>query len=173
MGDNPYDSGDDVYGDGVPLLTGGGGAAAFHEHTDSSVVVEGTQDTPNVSIPDSFVAAPRFVLPQPPHASMPPGKRAAHDRLKPSWAPFLPNVHRCYDENSRAIAHVAWEFVSPLELWAIVTSKLLGAGKIGSMAYYKNTAVGHVHELLKKFVRMANDDTVTQKVPIPSLKRIF
>jgi hypothetical protein len=108
MGDNFYDSGDDVYGDGVPLLTGGGGAAAFHEHTDSSVVVEGTQDTPNVSIPDSFVAAPRFVLPQPPNASMPPGKRAAHDRLKPSWTTFLPNVHRNLPLLRRDIAcHIA------------------------------------------------------------------
>jgi hypothetical protein len=171
MGDS--DSGDNVYGDCVPLLTGGGGAAAFHEHTDSPVVVQGTQDTLNVSIPDSFVAAPRFLLPQPPHASMPPGKRAAHDRLKPSWATLLPNVHRCYDENSRAIAHVAWEFVMPLEVWAIVTSQLLGAGRLGSMAWFKNTAVGHVHELLKKFVQMANDDDVTHKVPISSLQRVF
>jgi hypothetical protein len=159
------DSEENVYGDGVPLLTGGGGAPAFYEQTDSSVVVCGTQDTLNVSIPDSFVAAPRFLLPQPPHASMPSGKRAAHDRLKPSWATLLSNVHRCYDESSRAIAHVAWEFVSPLEVWAIITSQFLGAGRRGSMAWFKNAAVEHVHELLKKFVQMANDDSVTHKVP--------
>jgi hypothetical protein len=158
------DSEGNVYGDDVPLLTGGGGAAAFYEETDSPVVVHGTQNT--VSIPDSFAAAPRFLLPQPPHASMPPGNRAAHDRLKPCWATLLSNVHRCYDENSRAIAHVAWEFVSPLEVWAIITSQLLGAGRRGSMAWFKNAAVEHVHELLKRFVQMANDDSVTNKVPI-------
>jgi hypothetical protein len=161
-----------IYSD-EPLLSRGTGTGPFYVEThDSSVVVDGTQQTLNVSIPDSFVPAPRFVLPQPPLASMPPGTRAAHDRLKPSWATFLPNVHRCYDENSRAIAHVAWEFVTPPEVWAIVTSQLLGAGRLGSMAWFKNTAVGHVHELLKKFVQVANDDNVAQKVPIPSLQRV-
>ena len=160
---------DNVY-HGIPLLTTGrGGAAPFCVNEDDNI--PGTPST--VVIPDSFVPLARFQLPQAPHASMPPGQRQAHDRLKPSWVKVFNNVHRFYDDKSRAIAHVAWEFVDAQEVWAIVTCKFIGAGKLETMAWFKNTAVSWVHDLLKKFVSMANDVSITQKVPIPSFPRFL
>ena len=67
-------------------------------------------------------------LPGPPAATILPGQRQAHDRLKPLYAPVFPNVHRVYDEKSRAVAHIAWQFANADEIWSIVNCKLLGAG---------------------------------------------
>ena len=67
-------------------------------------------------------------LPGPPAAIILPGQRQAHDRLKPLYAPVFPNVHRVYDEKSRAVAHIAWQFANADEIWSIVNCKLLGAG---------------------------------------------
>jgi hypothetical protein len=87
-----------------------------------------------------------------------------HDKLKPSLAATFPNLHRFYDSNSRAIAHVAWDFVSPEEVWAIVTCKLLGAGRIETMAWFKHAALSHVHSLLSKYVSINHDQATKQKV---------
>ena len=137
--------------------------------SETAFEVQGTQSSQPVSIPDSYVPVSRVQLPAVPLAGLPPGARAAHDRLKPAFANALPNVHRCYDAKSRAIAHVAWEFVSAPEVWEIVTCKLLGAGKLESMSWYKNHAVSWVHDLMKNFVQVAKDDAVTQKVRVLSI----
>jgi hypothetical protein len=116
-------------------------------------------------VADSYCVVSRVSLPRAAYASMPPGNRGVHDRLKPAFVSTFPNVHRFFDANSRAVAQVSWEFVSPEEIWAIVTSKLMGAGKIESMAWFKNSATAYVHSLLSKFVSLQpNDAAVAQKV---------
>jgi len=169
MGDENSDE-DTLFPD-QPLLSAHQVAHMF-DSTVSSILVPGTQQTQcqeDALISDSYVPVSRVQLPALPLAALPPGARAAHDRLKPPFANALPNVHRCYDAKSRAIAHVAWEFVSAREVWEIVTCKLLGAGKLESMSWYKNHAVSWVHDLMKNFVQMAKDNTVTQKVRVLSI----
>jgi hypothetical protein len=72
-------------------------------------------------------------LPQIPSAPLPPGERQAHDRLKPAFVTTFKNLHRFYDEKSRAVAIVSWKFCDAEEIWAICTCKLLGAGKQETM----------------------------------------
>lgn len=121
-------------------------------------------------VEDSYHVASRVGLPGAAYASMPPGNRAVHDRLKPAFVSTFPNVHRFYDANSRAIAQVSWEFVSAEEIWAIVTSKLLAAGRMESMAWFRNAATAYVHSLLSKFVSLQrNDAAVAEKVTTASL----
>lgn len=132
---------------------------------DSEAFVSATQSSQ--AIPDSYAVTSRVPLPSAPYASIPPGERAVHDKLKPSLAATFPNLHRFYDSNSRAIAHVAWDFVSAEEVWAIVTCKLLGAGRIETMAWFKHAAMSHVHSLLSKYVSMNHDQAVKDKVTFP------
>ncbi len=75
--------------------------------------------------------APR--LPQIPLAALPPGDRQTHDRLKPAFVSTFKNVHRFYDEKSRAVAIVSWKFCDAEEIWAITTCKLLFSGKQETM----------------------------------------
>ncbi len=117
-------------------------------------VVSGTQHSQVHAVADSYAVTCRVPLPSAPYASVCPGQRQVHDRLKPCWVSTFPNVHRFYDEKSRAIAHVAWEFVEAEEVWAIVTCKLLGAGQKETMGWYKNAATTWVHGLISKYVAM-------------------
>ncbi len=122
------------------------------------------------AVQDSYALVSRVPLPGASYASLPPGERAVHDRLKPAFVSTFPNVHRFFDDNSRAIAQVSWEFVSAEEIWAIVTSKLMGAGRMDSMAWFKNAATAYVHSLLSKFVSLQpNDAGVAEKVKTASL----
>ena len=119
-------------------------------------------------VPDSYVRVNRAPLPALPNTSVPPGVRLAHDRLKPEHAATFPNVHRVYDEKSRAVAGVSWEFCSPQEIWSIVSCKFLGSGKCSqrteTMTYYRTQLLKHVWDLLKNFVRLANDPQTSEKV---------
>ncbi len=75
-------------------------------------------------------------LPQVPLAAVPPGDRQAHDRLKPAFVSIYRNLHRFYDEKSRAVAIISWKFCDAEEIWAITTCKLLGAGKQETMVAF-------------------------------------
>jgi hypothetical protein len=122
----------------------------------------------HVSVPDSYHIVNRAPLPGIPNASAPPGTRHAHDRLKPEHAPTFPNLHRVYDEKSRAVASVSWEFCSPQEIWSIVTCKFLGSGKCTqrteTMTYYRTQLLKYVCDLLAHFVRLKNDQQTSDKV---------
>ena len=80
------------------------------------------------------------------------GQRAPHNRLKPLYARVFPNLHRVYDDMSRAIAHIAWPFASAQEIWAICNANLLasGAGKQQTMAHFKNHACKTLHDALTR-----------------------
>jgi hypothetical protein len=76
-------------------------------------------------------------LPQIPLAVVPPNNaRQAHDRLKPAFVSSFKNVHRFYDEKSRAVAIVSWKFCDAEEIWAITTCKMLCAGKQETMVAF-------------------------------------
>jgi hypothetical protein len=141
----------------------GGDAGAAFVHDSQPPFESQESQSQHPKIPDSYHVVSRFPLPGAAYASMPPGNRAVHDRLKPAFVAMLPNVHRFFDTTSRAIAQVSWEFASAEEIWAIVTCKLLAAGKMGSMAYYKNTATSYVHSLVTKFVSIQRTDASVQE----------
>jgi len=75
-----------------------------------------------------------------------PGIRKAHDRIKPTHAATFPNLHRVYDDKSRAVAEIAWQYCLPQEIWAIITSKFLSSGKQETMAWFHHTATKYAHE---------------------------
>ncbi len=116
------------------------------------------------AIPDSYIDTSRVPLPSQPIASLPTGARTVHDRLKPIHARTFPNVHRCFNDKSRAIASISWEFCSAEEIWSIVTTKFLGAGRQETMAWFHNQTLKIVHELLTRFVALANDQGISNKV---------
>ena len=110
-------------------------------------------------IPDSFLPlapAPHNTAPRLPGFSAitmgTTGQRAPHNRLKPLYARVFPNLHRVYDDMSRAIAHIAWPFASAQEIWAICNANLLasGAGKQQTMAHFKNHACKTLHDALTR-----------------------
>ncbi len=121
------------------------------------------------AVPDSYSHTSRVPLPSQPIASIPTGARAVHDRLKPIHARTFPNVHRFFNDKSRAIASISWEFCSAEEIWAIVTTKFLGAGRQETMAWFHNQTLKIVHELISRFVSLANDQSVSNQVSV----RIF
>ena len=98
---------------------------------------------PPQNIPPSASQAPLPTL-----ASVSAGQRPAWNRLKQQYAATFPNVHRFYDANSRSVAHIAWSFTTPEEVWAIINSNLLYSGKKESMAWYKIHACKMLHEVL-------------------------
>jgi hypothetical protein len=49
------------------------------------------------------------------------GQRSPHNRLKPLYARVFPNVHRMYDGQDKAVAHIAWPFASPVAFTAFVS----------------------------------------------------
>ena len=119
---------------------------------------------PRGLIPDSYVDSSRVPLPHAPLASIPPGNRLVHDRLKPIYAATFPNVHRYFNDKSRPLASISWEFCNAEELWSIVTCKFLASGRQETMAWFQHQALKYVHELLTRFVAAANDATVSCKV---------
>lgn len=145
----------------------GQGSYAFED----DCFVPATQ--PSQAVPDSYAVTSRASLPMVPYASMPPGERAVHDKLKPAFAAMFPNLHRFYDTNSRAIAHISWEWATAEEVWDIVTCKLLGGGRMETMAWFKKTALSHIHALLASYVNMQHDEATKRKVPIPPLVLIL
>ena len=78
------------------------------------------------------------------------GQRSPHNRLKPLYARVFPNVHRMYDEQDKAVAHIAWPFACAPEIWAICDATLLasGNGKQQTMAHFKNHACKTLHDAL-------------------------
>jgi hypothetical protein len=132
----------------------GGDAARAPFIVQESLIVSGTQPSQQ-----PFTHAPHNdPLPGLPDASIPPGTRtAAHDRLKPAFACTFPNLHRVFDKvSSKAIAHVAWQFASPHEIWSIATSPFLGSGSKKTMTWYKIESTKFVHELLGRALPAAN-----------------
>ncbi len=128
-----------------------GHAPFIHAVVDESLVVSGTQPS-QMSVADANARAPhRAPLPGPPDASIPPGMRKAHDRLKAAFACTFPNLHRVFDNTtSKAIAHVAWEFATAHEIWSIATCPYLGCGVKKSMTWYKIESTKYVHDLLSR-----------------------
>ena len=117
-------------------------------------------------------ALPRYApLPSMPLAAMPPGTRAPHDRLKPTFDGTYPNLHRVYNANSKAVAHVAWEYASAQEIWSIVTSSFLTSGsKATSNAYYKLECTKYVHELLRRALQTDQNNQIWKELTdLPAL----
>lgn len=55
-----------------------------------------------------------------------------------------------YDEQDKAVAHIAWPFACAPEIWAICDATLLasGNGKQQTMAHFKNHACKTLHDAL-------------------------
>ena len=107
--------------------------------------------------------------PAPGMPNMPPGRRLAHDRLKPLYAPVFPNLHRVYDTTSKAIAHVGWEFCTAAEIHALLNCKMLGAGKQESMTWFQNAATKFLHQRVSACATGQGDASSLQRCHLLSL----
>jgi hypothetical protein len=149
--------------------------------SDSDTCASGhSEDEEQFNVPAPFIVPESFTetqidesvrvpysapLPGPPLASIPPGSRIAHDRLKPAFSCTFPNLHRVYEKSSsKAIAHIAWDFASAHEIWSIATCPFLGSGSKRTMTWYKNEATKFVHEFLSRVLpaaQQANSPSAT------------
>ena len=174
MSGEESDGGDASFEDGGAF---GGGAAfddseatciqesVYHEAEEEEQAEEACDSAEGAQCPiirDSFMPiAPPRAAGQNPQVRLPgfsaitmgtTGQRSPHNRLKPLYARVFPNVHRMYDGQDKAVAHIAWPFASPPEIWAICNATLLasGQGKQQTMAHFKNHACKTLHDALVK-----------------------